>query len=560
MAKKISAQQVAFLRFELERGDAKTKKVALQDLSALYRQGQFLPLDAVEDIETRINGLLLQSDQDLKVVRWGLNALARFGRLDSSRTYVETALKMYAGDPEIEAAGVAALCHIYRGSVDSIEALREIDPIIWKLAALQNTDPRNIDLNNLSIDIYNADPAVLRLALITVGLNRDIENLFHPRHSNNAFVRHLGQHSDAVVQQYSVWAVIENRKLVFEDVGISLESIDRLPANVQSKAYQLVAERDPDHRRRLSITEQGSSASREDAREGLSKGVKSQYYDGLESVTLDWYDQEKSPIIRGNLVEHFARFSNQCGPYEDMAMRINEVEPHMRERLRLGAEGKPLFSKLNAFATADLLTNVDAQDLGRAIRERTDRSQPRNVLMFTASPLDAGRMRLEAEQREISDRIKLIDKPKVKLEFALRQATRTKDILPHVLNSDAEVFHFSGHGTPTGLVFETDEGSAKMVSGSVVAGHVGSMSKPVVCVVLNACYSANLAAAFLSFASVVIGCDDTIDDDAAITFTTAFYIAMACGKDYSQCFVIAVRDVEANHNQAEAKKYVMKRR
>ena len=83
---------------------------------------------------------------------------------------------------------------MYRGLVSEIEALRDIDPVVWKLAALQNTDPRKINLSGIRIDVYNADERVLRLALITVGLNRDIENLFHPKHSNSEFVRHLGQH------------------------------------------------------------------------------------------------------------------------------------------------------------------------------------------------------------------------------------------------------------------------------------------------------------------------------------------------------------------------------
>src|SRR5262249_39970527 len=154
--------------------------------------------------------------------------------------------------------------------------------------------------------------------------------------------------------------------------------------------YQLVAERDPDPRRRLEITERGSFAQSDDAREGLSKGVRSHYYDGLEEVTLDWFDQEKNPVVRGHLAEHFARFSNECGPYEEMAIRINELDSRLRERLLLGAEGKPLYSRLKAFETADLFAGVDDYDLVRAIRESAAAAvslPQRKVLMFSASPL-----------------------------------------------------------------------------------------------------------------------------------------------------------------------------
>ena len=66
------------------------------------------------------------------------------------------------------------------------------------------------------------------------------------------------------------------------------------------------------------------------AREGLAKGVKGHFYDGLEGVTLDWYGQEKNRVIRGHLAEHFSRFADECAPYETMAMRINEEEPRLR--------------------------------------------------------------------------------------------------------------------------------------------------------------------------------------------------------------------------------------
>jgi hypothetical protein len=166
MVRRIGSGQVAFFRFELDRGDAKRRKVALQELCALYRRGFVLSAEQVTAFEATINGIMLQDKQDAKVVRWCLNALAQFGRLTSCRAYVELALTNFAGEPEIQAAGVAALCRMYRGSVSEIEALLHIDPVIWKLAALQNTDPAKIAIGDISIDIYRADPAVLRLALI----------------------------------------------------------------------------------------------------------------------------------------------------------------------------------------------------------------------------------------------------------------------------------------------------------------------------------------------------------------------------------------------------------
>jgi hypothetical protein len=564
MSKRISTQQIAYFRYELEKGNAKRKKGVLQDICAIYRRGLFLPLEAVEVFETLINGLLLQENQDLKVVRWCLNALAQFGRINSSRPYVEAALKKYAGDPEIEAAGVAALCYMYRGSVADIKALAGIDPVIWKLAALQNTDPSKIELDSLSINIDKAEPAVLRLALITVGLNRDIENLFHPKHSNSVFVRRLGQHPDDVVQQYSVWSVIENRKLVFDDLGVSLDDIDALRPNVQSKLYQLVAERDPDPHRRLEITARGSSVAPEDAREGLAKGVKRNFYDGLEGITLDWYGQEKNLAVRGDLAEHFAKFAELCPAYGPMVMRINEEDPRLRDRLLVGAEGTPLYSKLKAVETADLFAEMeDVFDLGRAIRDQqkaADARPKRKVLLLAASPLDASRLRLEQEQRDIKGRLKILGTTKVDLDIVIEPAVRAHDILTSILGSEADVFHFSGHGEIDGLIFESESGQSKKVDGAHLASHLKRIKKTLRCLVLNACFSDRLARNLAPHVEVMVGCNAEIDDDAAITFASAFYVAMASGYSYAECYEIAVNDVKINHSLAEAKKYVIRRK
>jgi hypothetical protein len=178
--------------------------------------------------------------------------------------------------------------------------------------------------------------------------------------------------------------------------------------------------------------------------------------------------------------------------------------------------------------------------------------------MFAASPLDEGVIRVEQEQRDILQKIKLLNKKKIELEFMIQPATRTKDILTHRLDSNAAIFHFSGHGETDGLVFEDENASAKKVSGAALACFLTTMTRRVDCVVLNACFSAELASAFEDHASVVIGCNDTIADDAAIAFSVAFYAAMASGRPYDECFKIAVQDVEVNTSPEEAKKYVIR--
>jgi CHAT domain len=296
----------------------------------------------------------------------------------------------------------------------------------------------------------------------------------------------------------------------------------------------------------------------------LAKGIKENYYDGLEEVTLDWFRQERHKPIREILAEHIARFSNDCRPYEDLALKINETDPSLHSRLLLGAEGTPLYGKLKATGLNDLLEGLESpSDFLRTIREQADkaRSPPsRKVLMLTASPLDATRVRIDEEYRDVRDRIQQITSPKIKLEFALETAVRTSDLLTRLLNAEAEIFHFSGHASTSGLILEDASGASKLVDRAAIAGFFQQMAGTIKCAVLNACSTQSLANVIAAHVEVVIGCDSTANDEAAIAFSRAFYQALATGKSYEDAFDLAINDMKANGFTTDAAKYHIKRR
>lgn len=240
----IGAQTCAFLRFELEHGDNRRRKIALQTLSKLYRTQHVLNAEQRQSFELSVNGLVLQKKQDRKVARWCLNTLGYIGKRENSDRYVTQALKLYDGDPEITAAGIAALSKMYGPKIGENTAFLQFDPTLRTLAAMQHTDPKYLDLTKVQINLDQSSPEILKLALITVGLNKEVENLFHPRHSNGQIIKALGQYPDHIVVQYSVWAIIENKRLAMSDLGVRLDQIENYPTNVQSKLLQLIVERE----------------------------------------------------------------------------------------------------------------------------------------------------------------------------------------------------------------------------------------------------------------------------------------------------------------------------
>jgi len=554
----ISVQQYAFLKFEIDNGDAKRRKVALQEIARLYRKNFRFSSEQRNAIELTINGLVLQCRLDFKVVRWCLNVLAQLGKRGSSDRYVQHALQQYDGCPEIVAAGIAALTKMYNGRVDEIEAFSRFDPTIRVLAALQNTDPNRLDLRSFKINIETADPEILKLALITVGLNRDIENLFHPKHSNAEIIRALGQYPDKIVVQYTVWAIIENVRLSIADLGMQLLPIDAHPENVQAKLMQLVAERETDVFKRHSIVADGPFLTSVEAREGLAKGLQGVYYDGLEGVTVDWFDQEDNFGIRLLLAEHFGRFASNCGPYADKAFSIIDVESRFEERILLGAEGKHFYRVVKGrslrHGTPDLFGDTDSVHIIRN-ESKQGLGMIKTVLFLAASPRNETRIRLDEEARDLKEAIRTVDDAKVNIRVTSEWAVRVNQIQASILNYRPEILHFSGHGASGALCFEDNQGNAADVSDQAFAELIELNRGYVRCVVLNACYSRSVTDLIKGYVDCVIGCESSIADDAAIAFTRAFYRALAHGESYEKAFRFGKNEVALNSMSAEADKY-----
>ncbi len=554
--KNIPPNRAAFLKHDLENGGARQQKVALQDLAKLYRSGHSLRGDQVNGIEKLICGIVLSST-DRKVVRWCLNCLAQLGRFHESQTYVELALRKHEGDPEICAAAIAALSHLYRGNLDSTEAARLVPPVIRTLAALQNTDPAKLDLSSLKIDIETADEEVLKLALITIGLNKDIENLFHPKHTNGNFVKALGQHPNIIVRQYSVWSVLENSRLTIDDLGIPFSDLEKEPGNVQSKLLQLAAEREKDKFLRHAIIERGTFLPDVEARIGLAKGLKGHFYDGLEDISLGWYKSETSDNVRQLIAEHFSRFADDCRPYEEKIFEILHETPHLRPHVLLGAEGKPIYRRIRSSdvreGTADMFG-----DVGYLLpKSETSEEQIRmaeKVLVLSSSPVDEDRLRLDEEARELRNRLKAVKNPSADVVVENVWAVRTSDIQAEVVTSQPTVLHFSGHGGSRILCFEDRNGNAAPVSDEALAELVGLVPS-IKCLVLGACYSDTVAATCSTNVDYVVGCDSSIADEAGIAFSYAFYSALARGESYANAFRFGRNEVRLNCAPGEADKF-----
>lgn len=465
---RISDLEAAFLKFEFQSQDPRRQKTALQDLCRRYRQGQSLSPEARRDFEVEA-GYLAVNARDVKVVRWALNAIARFGTQQGATNSVVSALDRNAEVPEIVGAAIAALAALYRGAIPTLPSQAFVPPEMRVLAAMQTVTAAQLGTVQLKIDIDKADAELLKLALIVIGINRDIQHLLHPRYPNGEIVRALGQHDDAIVRQYSVWAVTENRALGLEHLGIPFERTEAEPENVQAKLLELGASEISDLTERQNLILAGSSYPSVLAREGLAKGLLRSFYDGLEGVTLDWARTEAEPRIRVLLAEHFGRFSDRLPSYEEIAIELSEESGDLRRYVIRGAEGRPLHAKLQREqpVIGDLFAG-DADAKGGLIQMIKQQAATK-VLILAATPDDQCRIRPDKEVAELRERMAAMPSQKRPLVFDHILATRLDQIQQELVRQRPTILHFSGHGAPGSLAFETADGLTAPLEADMLA-------------------------------------------------------------------------------------------
>lgn len=119
-------------------------------------------------------------------------------------------------------------------------------------------------------------------------------------------------------------------------------------------------------------------------------------------------------------------------------------------------------------------------------------------------------------------------------------SVRAEQILDLVVSHRPTLLHFGGHGGRDGtLLLAGAHGTTLRLRYEALGRFLGALRRPPRCVVLNACFSGEGAAALTDHVDLVIGMRDEISDDAAITFARHFYRALAQRHDVQAAFDLA---------------------
>ncbi|MEM8809808.1 MAG: hypothetical protein AAGF01_27625, partial [Cyanobacteria bacterium P01_G01_bin.38] len=93
---------------------------------------------------------------------------------------------------------------------------------------------------------------------------------------------------------------------------------------------------------------------------------------------------------------------------------------------------------------------------------------PKSILLLAANPKGTKGLRLQEEERDIKERLRLAGYGRTPINST--GATRARDIQQAMLDFKPQIVHFSGHGAgQDGLVFEDATGQEKLVASAALA-------------------------------------------------------------------------------------------
>lgn len=160
------------------------------------------------------------------------------------------------------------------------------------------------------------------------------------------------------------------------------------------------------------------------------------------------------------------------------------------------------------------------------------------VLLLAANPVNYQPIDAAMERNAIYDELRISGPTASVVQIDNLGAVTLDDFLHAVGNYNPHVLHFTGHGNERGEpVLVTADGEGSHAVSSQVLETLLSSAPALRCVVLNACYSANVATALVKrLQIVVVGMPDRIADRHALEFARQFYQSIARGRDLQSAY------------------------
>lgn len=171
------------------------------------------------------------------------------------------------------------------------------------------------------------------------------------------------------------------------------------------------------------------------------------------------------------------------------------------------------------------------------------------LLLVSASPDHAIRLRVDIEHRKIGDKIRS-SRHRDRFNVVHLQAARFEDLQTALQEHLPHVLHISSHGFPDGsLGFEAGDDGGDRVSKKRVLRLLKAVGDNLRLVVVMACHSHELARDIPSIIGPSIGMETDVPDSAAIAFSAAFYEAIGFARTVEKAFEAGLASIDGDDDE-----------
>jgi hypothetical protein len=158
------------------------------------------------------------------------------------------------------------------------------------------------------------------------------------------------------------------------------------------------------------------------------------------------------------------------------------------------------------------------------------------ILYLAANPTDTSHVRVAAEARELTLRIRQ-GLNRDAFEIICYFAVRPQDLLRGLQEVQPHIMHFSGHGTfDNEIVLEAEDGKSQPIAPELLAELVDQFKTNLKAAVMSCCFGRAQAKALNQVLDFTIGMEAPISDTAAVNFSANFYQVLASGGSIKQAF------------------------
>ena len=167
------------------------------------------------------------------------------------------------------------------------------------------------------------------------------------------------------------------------------------------------------------------------------------------------------------------------------------------------------------------------------------------ILLLASNPTTTGQVLLDEEVRAIEEKIAR-SAGRDAVQVVSKWAVRPDDMQQALLDHEPTIVHFSGHGAGrSGIVLHGDVPDTDyLVTGDALKHLFATLRGKIRIVVLNACESSEQANNVAEVIDFVVGMDDSVDDETARKFASAFYLGIASARSIDTAFHMGISSVK----------------